>query len=477
MKKNSFLTSLLAAAVLATTNVVFAADRTIVKDGETINIQDKTYSNIQYEGAGGAVSVESKGKIDSINSSTFDGNTAQNGGAISTTYMIGEETISSPIIGAINNSIFTNNVATGMYYKDDFSDWPEEFEKPKAYESLFGSGGAIDSGFIISEINNTIFSNNRVDIALTTENPQYDLLQVSASGGAVSGRIANIVNSTFTNNYVKSNGVSGGGALSLQENYLYKYTDLDTEVTKLPAFNIKDSTFENNRAEGLYAAGGALTAAGEVNITNTKFTSNKAENAGGAAYFQGVSLQIFGPSSEDGEQELKNTIYSDISIKDSTFENNSVTNDKPSDIYSNYFVDDQGTITAEENYKTTPQGGAIYSGGYLSVDNTVFKGNSALKTNEDGYKEGQGGAIYFNGFGGNEELLYFPGLKVTNSKFENNNAAEGGAIYNEGTVKEFKGNTFTTLMMIMELRFLKILYAKVIAVPAGLFITKTLILI
>lgn len=446
MKKNSFLTSLLAAAVLATTNVVFAADRTIVKDGETINIQDKTYSNIQYEGAGGAVSVESKGKIDSINSSTFDGNTAQNGGAISTTYMIGEETISSPIIGAINNSIFTNNVATGMYLKQDFSDWPEEFEKPKAYESLFGSGGAIDSYAVINEINNTIFSNNRVDITLTTENPQYDLLQVSASGGAISGRVANIVGSTFTNNYVKSNGVSGGGALALQENYLYKYTDLDTEVTKLPAFNIKDSTFENNRAEGLYSAGGALTAVGEVNITNTKFTSNKAENAGGAAYFQGISLHIFGPPNEEGVQELKNTIYSDISIKDSTFENNSVTNDKPSDIYSNYFVDDQGTVTAAEEdygYTTIPKGGAIYSGGYLSVDNTVFKGNSALKTNEDGYKEGQGGAIYFNGFGGNEELLYFPGLKVTNSKFENNNSAEGGAIYNEGIVKEFKGNTFT----------------------------------
>ena len=449
MKKNSFLTSLLAAAVLATTNVVFAADRTIVKDGETINIQDKTYSNIQYEGAGGAVSVEGNGKIDSINSSTFDGNTAQNGGAISTTYMIGEETISSPIIGAINNSIFTNNVATGMYLKQDFSDWPEEFEKPKAYESLFGSGGAIDSGFIISEINNTIFSNNRVDITLTTENPQYDLLQVSADGGAVSGRVANIVNSTFTNNYVKSNGVSGGGALSLQENYMYRYllSDetgfMDTEVTKLPAFNIKDSKFENNRAEGLYAAGGALTATGEVNITNTKFTSNKAENAGGAAYFPGVSQHIYGTSDEGGEQELKNIIYSNISIKDSTFENNSVTNDKPSDIYSNYFVDDQGTITAEENYKTTPQGGAISSGGYLSIDNTVFKGNSALKTNENGLKEGRGGAIYSNGVGSNEELSYFPGLKVTNSKFENNNSAEGGAIYNEGIVKEFKGNTFT----------------------------------
>ena len=449
MKKNSFLTSLLAAAVLATTNVVSAADRTIVKDGETINIQDKTYNNIQYDGAGGAVSVESKGKIDSINSSTFDGNTAQNGGAIVTTYMISEEDLSSPIIGAINNSIFTNNVATGMYLKQDFSDWPEEFEKPKAYESLFGSGGAINSGLVINEINNTIFSNNRVDIALTTENPQYDLLQVSADGGAVSGRVANIVNSTFTNNYVKSNGVSGGGALSLQENYMYRYllSDetgfMDTEVTKLPAFNIKNSTFENNRAEGLYAVGGALTAAGEVNITNTKFTSNKAENAGGAVYFPGVSQHIYGTSDEGGEQELKNIIYSDISIKDSTFENNSVTNDKPSDIYSNYFVDDQGTITAEEVYTTTPQGGAIYSGGYLSVDNTVFKGNSALKTNENGLKEGQGGAIYSNGFGGNEELSYFPGLKVTNSKFENNNSAEGGAIYNEGIVKEFKGNTFT----------------------------------
>lgn len=442
MKKNSFLTSLLVAAVLATTNVVFAADRTIVKDGETINIQDKTYSNIQYEGAGGAVSVESKGKIDNINSSIFDGNTAKNGGAISTTYMISDETLSSPIIGAINNSIFTNNVAIGVYTKDDdLSHWPNEV--------INGYGGAINSYAVINEINNTIFSNNRVDIALTTENPQYDLLQVSASGGAVSGRIANIVNSTFTDNYVKSNGVSGGGALALQENYLYRYLEsdetgfMDTEVTKLPAFNIKDSTFENNRAEGLYAAGGALTATGEVNITNTKFTSNKAENAGGAAYFPGISQHIYGTSNEGGEQELKNIIYSDISLKDSTFENNSVTNDKPSDIYSNYFVDDQGTITAEEGYTTTPKGGAIYSGGYLSVDNTVFKGNSALKTNENGLKEGQGGAIYSNSVGVNQELSYFPGLKVTNSKFENNNSAEGGAIYNEGTVKEFKENTFT----------------------------------
>lgn len=57
MNKNSFLTSLLAAAVLATANIVFAADRTIVKDGETINIQDKIYDNIQYEGEGGAVYV------------------------------------------------------------------------------------------------------------------------------------------------------------------------------------------------------------------------------------------------------------------------------------------------------------------------------------------------------------------------------------------------------------------------------------
>lgn len=226
MKKNSFLTSLLAAAVLAATNFAFAADRTIVKDGETINIQDKTYSNIQYEGSGGAVSVESKGKIDSINSSTFDGNTAQNGGAITTTYMIGKETISSPIIGAINNSIFTNNVATGVYTKDD-----DLSHRPN--EVINGYGGAINSYAVINEINSTIFSNNRVDIALTTENPQYDLLQVSASGGAVSGRIANIVNSTFTDNYVKSNGVSGGGALSLQENYLYRYTDIQIWIQKL----------------------------------------------------------------------------------------------------------------------------------------------------------------------------------------------------------------------------------------------------
>lgn len=460
MNKNSFLTSLLAAAVLATANIVIAADRTIVKDGETVNIQDKTYNNIQYEGEGGAVYVESesKGKIDSINSSTFDGNTAQSGGAIATDAWVGYEYISSPVINAINDSIFTNNTATGIYLKDDLSDWPEEFEKPKAYETLSGSGGAIDSFFVINEINNTIFSNNRVDItSLTTENPQYDLLQVSASGGAVSGRIANINNATFTNNYVKSNGVSGGAALALADNYIKRFVfneDTgfeDTELTKLPAFNIKDSIFENNRVEGLYAGGGAVSANGEVNITNTKFNSNTAENAGGAIYLPGITEQIYN-TYETGEMQLVKTIYSDAVIKDSTFENNSVTNNKASDIYSNYYVDAFGDETAEYSYTATPQGGAIYSGGNLSIDNTVFKGNSALKTVEDNYDngdfsgksiyyEGQGGAIYNTGEA-SEEISYYPGLSVTNSTFENNKSAEGGAIYNEGTIKELKGNTF-----------------------------------
>lgn len=435
MKKNSFLTSLLAAAVLATANIVFVADRTIVKDGETVNIQDKTYNNIQYEGEGGAVYVESesKGKIDSINSSTFDGNTAQSGGAIATDAWVGYEYISSPVINAINDSIFTNNTATGIYLKDDLSDWPEEFEKPKAYETLSGSGGAIDSFFVINEINNTIFSNNRVDItSLTTENPQYDLLQVSASGGAVSGRIANIVNSTFTNNYVKSNGVSGGGALALADNYIRHFVFNEdtgfenTELTKLQAFNIKDSTFENNRAVGLYAAGGAVTANGEVNITNTKFNSNKAENAGGAIYLSGITEQIYN-TDENGEMQLVKTIYSDAVIKDSTFENNLVTNNKASDIYSNYYMDSLGEETAEEYYTTTPQGGAIYSGGNLSIDNTVFKGNSAIKvvetnsSNENGTinsldQEGKGGAIYNTGEA-SEEISYYPGLTSKTRRF------------------------------------------------------------
>ena len=449
MNKNSFLTSLLAAAVLATANIVFAADRTIVKDGETINIQDKIYDNIQYEGEGGAVYVESEsnGKIDSINSSTFDGNTAQSGGAIATDAWIGSEFSSSPIIGAINDSIFTNNTATGVYFKDDLSDWPEEFEKPKAYETLSGSGGAINSFFVINEINNTVFSNNRVDItSLITENPQYNLLQVSASGGAVSGRIANIVNSTFTNNYVKSNGVSGGGALALADNYIRRLVfneDTgfeDIELTKLPAFNIKDSTFENNRAEGLYAAGGAVSASGEVNITNTNFNSNKSENAGGAIYLSGITEQIYN-TDKNGEMQLVKTIYSDAVIKDSTFENNSVTNNKASDIYSNYYVDAFGEETAEEYYKTAPQGGAIYSAGNLSIENTVFKGNSAFKTNESGGLEGQGGAIYYNGEI-SEDISYYPELSINNSKFENNSAVYGGALYNNGNINEFKGNTF-----------------------------------
>ena len=203
----------------------------------------------------------------------------------------------------------------------------------------------------------------------------------------------------------------------------------------------------------MYAAGGALNAVGEVNITNTKFTSNKAENAGGAANFSGVSSMLFEPSDETGELKIKNIIYSDISIKDSTFENNSVTNDKPSDIYSNYFVDDQGTVTAaEEGYTTIPKGGAMYVSGNLTVKNSTFKNNIAKANNKGttynykgngeveqvdyNYDDGYGGAISHGG----ENLI------IENSTFEGNVAGGegGGAISAGSTVANITNSTFTS---------------------------------
>ena len=169
--------------------------------------------------------------------------------------------------------------------------------------------------------------------------------------------------------------------------------------------------------------------------------------------FPGVSSMLFEPSDETGELKIKNIIYSDISIKDSTFENNSVTNDKPSDIYSNYFVDDQGTVTAaEEGYTTIPKGGAMYVSGNLTVKNSTFKNNIAKANNKGttynykgngeveqvdyNYDDGYGGAISHGG----ENLI------IENSSFEGNVAGGegGGAISAGSTIANITNSTFTS---------------------------------
>lgn len=485
MKKNNrVLTSLLAAAMLSAANTALAAEKITVGGNDTKNITNETFNNLQVDGNGGAVEnngtlnvnnsdfnsnkamttaseysqdtngtgggiYSSKtGKINTVNSAHFDGNNATDGGAI---YI--EDTTSAdntePVVNSITNSTFSNNTASGRIHSEYLTDYEYDEEKDEdvkivtgSVSNVLASGGAI-SGGLINEINNTVFTNNGVNPAYTMDGvgEEGKIYSIQASGGAISGRVANITGSTFTNNYVASNGFSSGGAISLLSNEFGVWNDETFETTtfiKLPAYNITNSTFEGNSVHGFWSGGGAIASAADIIVNDSKFISNSAENLGGAITNQGVVQIVFETGGENGDLEITHLTYGTAQINNSTFENNTVTNNKPSDYYK------ESGIEGYEDYSTTPMGGAIANGsaGEVTVNNSTFKGNSALNEDEASNIEGKGGAIYnspnFNSSGYSKDTI----LNVANSTFENNTSGDGGAIYNEGIIKEFKGNTF-----------------------------------
>jgi hypothetical protein len=135
-----------------------------------------------------------------------------------------------------------------------------------------------------------------------------------------------------------------GGGLMLQNN--------GVNVT------VTNSTFSGNSTEN---AGGGIYNAGTLTVTNCAFSGNSVEYGTGAGIFNGVALTA----------TVTNSVFSD-------------------------------------NIATF--GGGISNNGYLTVTNSAFSDNRAI----------YGGGIY---------NANFP-LTVTNSTFSGNSATDGGGIYN-----------------------------------------------
>ncbi|NWJ46952.1 MAG: hypothetical protein HXX08_13910 [Chloroflexi bacterium] len=252
-------------------------------------------------------------------------------------------------------------------------------------------GGAINSFSATLDLRNCVFSNNT--------NP-------TGTGGAIfsgDGGVLNITNCIFDGNKTFSN---NGGALS----------------TSRSAVTIKDSTFQNNRAEtapdnGWPSSGGAMwvyesnSLSGsnvKAVIDHTSFINNSASNTGGAIAANNNDLFIQNGSQFLGNQaqmgggalDLRNNNYGDASGKGSV------------SITATTFTNNLVTTAVDPNTNTNPSGGAISAFGLdIGIHNSTFIGNTATFA---------GGAISGNNYN----------LTVENSTFESNVAERGaGAIF------------------------------------------------
>lgn len=199
------------------------------------------------------------------------------------------------------------------------------------------------------------------------------------SGGAIyniNGGNVNLDSVVFENNY--TNGASSyGGAIA---------NDFTSGTETI--LTINNSVFKNNYSDGsVLPTGGAIYNSGQLNISNTTFDNNKTLGEESFASYGGV---------------LYNT--GTASFKNSNIINNSSSGGNMSIV----------------------RGGAIYNSSNLSLENTKIDNNYV-----DAMLYGDGGAIY-NSTQGN--------IAIKNSIIENNYTmsdsgfSEGGGIANEGTI-------------------------------------------
>ena len=226
-------------------------------------------------------------------------------------------------------------------------------------EGIKGSLGndtiSLTNGTYTGSNNNNISINNGKNITIQSHNPDNKAI-IDCNG---SWFINNKGNLTLINLIIKNAYRSNGGAI---------YNDYGGNIT------IINCTFINNTAN----YGGAIyNYIGVINIYDSVFENNSANNLGGAIYNNIVPNPV----------SISTVIYTQrgsINIFDSILTNNKA--------YT---------------------GGAIYSNGYISIQNNSFINNSA---------NNYGGAIYNN----------YGTFNITGSNFINNSANIGSVVYNMG---------------------------------------------
>ena len=366
---------------------------------------------------------------------TFTTNHADlNGGAIWNSAALKDGTIGNANFAINGATTFTGNTAGGnggaVYNDARFT-----FNNSASFtgNSATNGGGAIFNAGTLT-VNNATFGgtatgagntadnggaifNDTGDRSIVTNITNSSFVNNSATsyGGAIDHRTGtmNIDNTSFTGNYSTEKNNSQGGAILLR---------LQPAKAEM---HITNSVFTSNRAS---EDGGAISAFANLTIDNTDFIGNSVGNGGGAILVGSESV------SEITGNGVKGVFRSNTS---ETRGGAIATRHKSQGDNINAKLDISG-IKFIGNSATT-DGGAFYNdffnsttnAGYTTVASSVFENNTA----------NNGGAVY------NDDVDFAShtvALKVSDSTFTGNTAtADGGAIYNAGTLVLAGTNTFT----------------------------------
>ena len=347
----------------------------------------------------------------------------------------------------IDNSIFSNNVATRKNY------------------SLGGVIAAVNGSF---DITSSSFTNNSAAKGggvMYTFGASFDITSntftndSAAYGGVMIASYGsfNITNSTFNNNSAAQRGgvmITSGGSFDITSSTFNNNCAAQhggVMVTSDGSFDITDCTFTNNSApmQGgvMWIKGGSFT------ITSSTFTNSTIRGQGGVMWTEHGSFTITNSTfsrSAAGDGGVMSTEFGLFNINNSSFTNNSVTQ-FGGVIYSTFygsFIITDSTFTSN----AAPQGGVMWTkGGSFNITSSTFTNNSAAPW---------GGVMYtrygsfnitdctFTNSVAQKGGVMFPhyGLfTITSSTFTNNSAGEGSIMYSIYSHSSFNitNSTFT----------------------------------
>ena len=478
MKKNYKNISLLLMSVMLTLSVngAMAADPTSITDAQVVNTSVNNTSPTNYEATttdgsvnvgGGIYNVTDTGSLTvgttgsvifnniaaMITTPDTQGNSmGRMGGVI---YNAGDL-----YIGATSNG--TNVTPTG--------------EQVTFSNNVAGQGGAINNTGT-AYIYNAVFENNTAnrygnDPAYSATGEGWDTAN-SGRGGAISnfynqanpdetGKLT-IISTKFNNNYAGNyggaiyNGDGGeiviNGNSSFTGNHAYNeggaiYSSINDSSSGSAFIDIREVTFDSNYTTT--GSGGAISnisadttgLESTITLNGANFVNNASNSSGGA---------IYNNCSDNTQMTAK------VNISNTTFENNGILQrsaDQATATSSGGAIYNTGHLSIDSNSRFTgnqavTSGGAITNAGVATISNTTFDSNGGnyTYTNDSGEHTGttsMGGAIY-NTSTTAVSVDSQTSLTINNVNFTNNNANNGGAIYNNSnatiTDSYFSGNS------------------------------------
>ncbi|MDO5849042.1 MAG: hypothetical protein Q4P18_05880 [Methanobrevibacter sp.] len=343
-----------------------------------------------------------------------------------------------------------------------------------AFRQSMGGAITVASGCTLTLVNCTFIANEGVNNggaiystgSLTVKGCNFEnntIKQGTAYGGAICVRGANLNVSytNFTNNYCSNtaggNDSSNGGAVSYYNGNFIQ---------------LSNCNFINNTAHGTKlstAVGGAVYVIETrlVNITDCNFTGNSVNcersdylrgiSRGGAIavyddknhkdYFQYVTnCRFIGNHAEDAAGALRSTGF--LTINNSYFAQNYLTTPDPdaklglNGTFGTAIANDRGgnlyianTIIENHEAKNNNSYGTVF---YHDNADIIFE-NVTMRNNYASY----GGAIY--NYNGDKSTF-----NITDSRFINNTALHGGAIFNAGQVLKINNTDFINNTALLE---------------------------